>query len=62
MSSHAGSPSLVAAIPVAALLVLVAFVVGTAAGTDGAWSCGSETKAVAGTLKMFVPIHQAAAA
>ena len=66
-SSQGTSAGAFAAIPVAGLLVLVAFVVGIAAATGGAESCAGEAEAASGTLKggvpkKFVPIYQAAAA
>lgn len=66
-SSHGGSPGVFATIPIAGLLVLVAFVVGIAAATGGAEGCDRESEALAGTLnggvpENFVPIYQAATA
>lgn len=64
-SNEAGSVGVVAAIPVAGLLILIAFVIGIAAATGGGGNCGTGTESVTGTLKggvpkKFVPIYQAA--
>lgn len=69
-SSQGGSPTALAVIPLAGLLILIAFVIGIAAAAGGSGSCGGgggEGEAVAGTLsggvpKELAPIYQAAAA
>ncbi|MGD9735125.1 MAG: lytic transglycosylase domain-containing protein [Solirubrobacterales bacterium] len=57
----------VVAVPVAGLLVVLAFVIGIAAASGGASGCSGEGEATTGTLangvpKKLVPIYQAAAA
>jgi hypothetical protein len=66
-SNKGGSASALAAIPVACLLILIAFVIGIAAASGGGGNCAGGGEKVNGTLKggvpkRFVPIYQAAAA
>jgi hypothetical protein len=65
-SNRGISPAL-AVVPLAGLLVLIAFVMGLAIAAGGTGACGGEGEASAGTLKggvpkELVPIYQAAAA
>ena len=69
-SSNQGPITPIVAVPVAGLLILIAFVIGIAAAAGGAGACGGEGRegeAIVGTVgggvpKKLVPIYQAAAA